>query len=423
MSSRKRNPLPAPRALTAAFTVLACSIGWAQESTPWYFGASQSLTRDSNVYRLADGVAAPGGLARADTYASTGLLGGFDQPYGRQRFRAAANIRYNRYQEQDTLNNTSYGLDAGWDWTSIWNLSGGVNVAANQSLAQLNGNSAVQTTSRNLVKTDQIGANLNWGGTGLLSVQSDYSHSRVRYSSQSSGNSNSSGDSASIGTYYNLSPALTTGVALRFTRTDAINTNQNASNGRNLDLSMNWRYSPQTGVNARLSWTRQSNSGVAGQDFSGLTGSLAANYAPTAKIGLNVSYNRDAGTNGAFFNATPTTGTTTTTTTPILYENSQVSDSLAFGATYAATAKINVNAGYQYRKALIGNAASAGGSSASLGEYDDKLSTASLGVSWAITRGWGLGCNYSHEKREASSTPPLTYSANVIGCSAQYTFR
>lgn len=421
LARKNKNLLPGPRALTAAaLTAFTSSAAWAQETIPWYVGVSQSLTRDSNVYRLSDGVAPINGESRSDTYSSTGLLGGFDQPYGRQRFRAVANVRYNKYQDQDRLDNTSYGLDAGWDWSTIWNLSGGVNVSANQSLAQLNGNSAVPTTTRNLVKTDQIGANVNWGGTGLLSVQSTYSHSRARYSDQNSGNSNSSGDSASLGAYYSLSPAVTTGLALRFTRTDATAANQNSSNGRNLDLSANWRYSPQTGANARLSWTRQSNSGSAGQEFSGLTGSLAANYAPTAKLGFNISYNRDAGTNGTFFNVPDTGGSTTA---PVLFENSQVSDSLALGASYAATAKISATAGYQYRKAKISNTAASGGASAGFGDYDDKLQTASLGVGWAISRGWQLGCNFLHEKRDVTSTPGYAYTANVIGCSASLSLR
>lgn len=418
MQARKTNRLPCQRPLIAALAALASCGAWAEDPSPYYIGVSQSLTRDSNVNRLSDSVVDPQG--RSDTYSSTGLLGGFDQPIGRQRFHGTADLRYNRYQNHDSLNNTSYGLNAGWDWATLYNISGGVSVAANQSLAQLNGNTAAPTTSRNLVKTDQVAANVAWGGTGLLSIQGGYTHSRVRFSDQSAGSNDSSGDTGSIGGYYNISPDLTTGVALRLTRTDTALSG--SSDGRNIDLSVNWRYTVQTGVNARLSFTRQSNAGGGSQDFSGLTGSIAANYAPTGKLAFSLSYNRDAGTNGTFFNAPVSTGTTTTVT-PLLFENSQVTDSIALGATYSATAKISVTAGYQYRKSRITNNTAAGNASVGGGSYDDKLQTASLGASWAIARPWQLSCNLSHEKRDASSAASLTYTANVVNCAAQFTFR
>lgn len=418
------NPICALRPLVATLAAIASSGAWAEDPSPWYVGASQSLTHDSNVYRLGDGVSPGPDRSRAGTYSSTGLLGGFDQPFGRQHFYGSGNVRYNKYLDNDTLSNTSYGLNAGWDWATVWNLSGGVNVSANQSLAQLNGNaSAAGTTSeRNLVTTDQVGANIAWGGTGLLSVRGDYTHSRARYSLASQSSSDSSADSASIGTYFNISPDLTTGVALRLTRTEqgaafagAPNGQTTTSNGRNIDLLMNWRYTVQTGVNARLSWTRQTNAGGGTQDFSGLTGSLAASYAPTAKLGFSLAYNRDAGTNSTFFNLpTQTAPGSPTPVTTVLVQNSLVADSLSLGGTYAATAKIGVTAGYTYRRSRIANP---GG-----GDYSDKLQVASLGANWAITRAWLLGCNLSHENRDTGALG-IAYTANVIGCSAQFTLR
>ncbi|MES3012817.1 MAG: hypothetical protein V4750_03685 [Pseudomonadota bacterium] len=407
------------RPLLAALAATASCSAWAEDPSPWSIGVTQSLTRDSNVYRLNNGLEPLDGKGRGDTYSSTGLIGGLDQSIGRQHFYGTANVRYNKYLDHDDLSNTSYGLNAGWDWTSIWNLSGGVNVSANQSLAQLDGNSSVQQTQgagRNLVKTDQIGANIGWGGTGLLSVQGAWTHSRVRYSLPSQFASESSGDSGSLGTYYNISPDLTAGVAFRLTRTEQPQAVQSTSEGRNVDLSLNWRHSVQTGVNARLSWTHQTNAGGGNQDFDGLTGSLAATWAPTAKLGFSVAYNRDAGTNGTFFNVPASSGPSgSMPATTVLIQNSQVANSLSLGATYAATAKIGVTAGYTYRSAKVGDFAN--------NTYDDTLQSASLGASWAITRAWQLGCNLSHEKRDTGATLGVAYTANVIGCSAQFTLR
>lgn len=413
------NRMRSLRPLLAALAATASGGAWAEDPSPWYVGASQSLTRDSNVYRLNNGLEPVDGRGRGDTYSSTGLLGGLDQSIGRQHFYGAANLRYNKYLDHDDLSNTSYGLNAGWDWTSIWNLSGGVNVSANQSLAQLNGNTSAQQTQssgRNLVRSDQIGANIAWGGTGLLSVQGAYTHSRVRYSLPTQLASESSADSGSLGTYYNITPDLTAGVAVRLTRTDQPRALQSSSEGRNLDLSVNWRYTVQTGVNARLSFTRQTNAGGSNQDFNGLTGSLSASYAPTAKLAFSAAYNRDAGTNGTFFNVPASNSPSgSTAATTVLIQNSQVANSLSLGATYAATAKIGVSAGYTYRSARVGDFAN--------NTYNDKLQSASLGANWAITRAWQLGCNLSHEKRDTGATLGVAYTANVIGCSAQFTLR
>ena len=429
MQVRTPHRLPRRSPIIAALALLANCGAHADEPSPWYIGATETIRHDSNVNRYGDGFSDPKGRGNGDTYSSTGLVGGFDQSYGRQHFYGSGTVAYNKYHAYDELNNTSYGLQAGWDWATVNNFSGGVNASANQSLAQLNGNAGPVTSSaRNLLRTEQIGTNVNWGGAGALSVQGAYTHSRVSYANPSQLGSNSSGDSASLGTYYRLGPTLTTGIAYRITRTTnpdvfdstgTLVTAENTSNGRNIDLSADWRYSAQTGVNARLSFTHQTNAGGGSQDFSGLTGSISANYAPTGKLAFTAAYARDAGTNGTLFNVPITSGSTTTGTTSTyatsVYQNTTIANTLSAGVTYAATAKIGVNANYSYRNART--------TATSASDYDDKLQTAGLGVSWAIARAWTLGCNYTHEARDAQSVPVYKYSANVFGCSAQVTLR
>lgn len=420
-----------PRTWLLALSVLGCAAANADEPSPWYVGASEGLTHDSNVSRLSNDIVDPNG--RGDTYSSTSLLGGFDQNYGRQHFFGKANVAYNKYDHHSALDNTSYGVNTGWDWASIWQLSGGFFASANQSLAQLNGNTVVQTLDKNVVRSEQVGANLNWGGVGDLGTQASFVHSRVNYSLDTAQLSNSSSNSGSLGVTYRLGPTLTTGLAYRLSRTDAFEPGSAASpsgtttaavpytsTGRNIDLTLNWNSTAQTGFSARLSFTNQGNAGGTGQDFSGLTGSLTASYAPTAKIGLSASFNRDAGANGSFFNESVLSGTASN---PVLsfrqtfYQNTTVANTLALGANYAATAKIGVNSSYTYRSATISSTQSG------VSDYNDKLQVASLGASWAVGRIWSLGCNLSHEKRDVQQTPVYAYTANVIGCSAQVTLR
>lgn len=442
----RKNPLPcrtlpAPsRLLIAALAAAAGCAASAQETSPYYIGVKQSLTYDSNVYRIGGGP--------SDIYSNTSLIGGIDQPIGRQRLYGTANLGYNKYKDESTLDNVSYGLAAGLDWQTVNRLSGNVNVGANQSLANLNGNSSQNTTRRNLVKYQQIGTAVRWGADGPLSLEGTYSHSAVRYSAPESLRSEADTDSVSAGVFYRLGPDLRAGTALRYTRTDSpyaipltapvlgvpASTNRadytsNTSNVRYLDLLADWRPTVRTSVNGRVSLTRQTNSASGGRDFSGLTGSLAATYAPTAKITLNTSLGRDVGNNSNYFSQTRTTAATSITgpitqTISGLAESSAITDTFAIGAAYEATAKIGVTLGYQYRRSeLVDTIAVTGTTFTDTNARTDNFRILSLGANYAYSRSVAFACTASHESRSVGGLLPIAYSANVIGCSGQFTFR
>ena len=411
--------------LIVALAAASSCAAWADdEHSPFYIGGKQTFLRDSNVFRTPDAV--------HDYYSITGLLGGFDQKISRQRVYATANVEANKYHNNTVLDNTSYGVNAGWDWETIESLTGTFNVNANQNLATFNGNANQPLNNeRNLVKTDQVSTSIRWGGQGILTLEGNYAHSRVRYSAPEFLVNESSADTASIGGYYRAGAFLKLGVAVRGTRTESpyavpktgapvgsVNPDDfdsNTTKGTNLDLLADWRYSEQTGVNARLSYTRQTNSRSEIQDFSGLTGALKATYVPTAKLTFEAELARDAGTNAGFFNNVGTPGST-----PLgLTQNSQTSDSASLGVRYAATAKINANAIYRYRHAKILNTQTGAASS----EQTDKLNTVGLGVTYDILRSVQLGCTYAHESRDVTGTATIAafaYKANVFGCSAQF---
>ncbi|MGK2898866.1 MAG: hypothetical protein ACSLE9_09295 [Burkholderiaceae bacterium] len=408
---QNRTPRRSAIGALAAVLLAVPAAARADEPSPWYIGASQAFTHDSNVYRIAGG---PG-----DTYSTTSLLGGFDQPIGRQRLYANAQVGYSKYRDQNTLDNTSYAVTAGWDWATIEKLSGSVNVGANRSLAQFNGNSLQSSTERNTLKAEQLNAAVRWGGDGLISLFGNYGHSRVDYSSLQSLSSDSTSDSGSIGMNYRLGARTTVGAAVRVTHTDYPHGiapagagsvdpaayRSDSSRGRNLDLLADWRYSEQTGFSARLSWTRLDYSS-SNRDFSGLTGSVSGTYAATAKLGFSATLSRDAGTNNSYLSYLDLgTGRQNV----YVLDNNQTTDSVSLGASYAATAKIGVNAGFQYRRGDNGS-----------GSASDNYRTATLGANYAVARSVQLACNLSRESRSAGVN---SYDANVVGCSAQITLR
>ena len=415
--------IPVPRQrltrhVIAAFAVLASCAAWADDPNPYYIGISETLTHDTNVYLVPNGP--------SDNYSTTSLVGGFDQSIGRQRVYLAGTVGYNRYQDQTNLNNTSYNVNAGWDWATIERLSGSVRLYANQGLATLSGNSFRPTAATNILNTEQLSANLQWGGDSRLSVLGNYTYSRVNYSAPLYISSNSTGSSASAGLYYSVNPDIKVGAALRFTRTEtpayfivpglagSFSEIANTADGRNLDLTVDWRLTAQTGINARLSRTSITNSYSGAQDFNGPTGAIYANYAPTAKLAFSAGYASDAGTYASFFNnpnappGTPVTG---------LRQYSQTNETFSLGVTYAATAKITANAGVQhtYTKYAFNSATNP--------DNSDNQRSATLGVNYVGAKHWSLGCNYHYLSRNTTGPSGYYYTDNRFGCYGQYTLR
>jgi hypothetical protein len=421
------------RTLATALAAASACGAWADEPSPYYIGVSQSLMHTSNVNNsTADPV--------GDYYSSTGLVGGFDQMISRQHLYANAHLNYNKYRHESRLDNTGYGVAAGWDWATIETLSGNISASANRSLASLDNTAGLQpnaTGEKNLLKTEQISTSVLWGGTGPLGIQGNFAHSQVKYSAIESLASESSANSAGVGLFYRLGPTLRVGTGVRFSRTetpyatlidplgsrtDPGNYNSNTATGRNVDLTADWRLTEQTGLDARLSWTRQSNSTAGSLDFSGLTGAVTARYAPTAKLSFNASASRDAGTNASFFNvastapSTPSTTTPTTTTTVNgLSQTSQTNNSYALGAGYLATAKINVSLGLSFNQSKLIDA---------LGQAsDNNTRVATLGVNWAVARNWQLGCSFARATSNTTGSTESSYGVNTTGCTAQVTLR
>ena len=421
LKSARRAPWqPLTVALAAA---AACGAARAEDPSPYFIGVTQTLTHDSNVYRVPNGA--------GDNYASTGLVGGFDQRIGRQRLFANASVQANKYQDQSNLDNTSYNISGGLDIATIEKLTGGLSVAVSQSLATANNsNTQAPTNDRNIAQTEQFAARIGWGGDAALTLNSAYSRSHVQYSALAYETSESTQDSVSFGVNYRVGASLGVGSALRLSRTVSPKGtfvspgvfDENTAKGQNIDLSVDWRPTALTSTNARLSWTKQSNSRVGDRDFSGLTGSVNASYAPTAKLAFTAGLSRDAGTNSSFFNLT---NANTGAVTPALSESSQVSNNVALTANYAATAKIGINASAQWRRSNLIDSVTVAGAGAGNERTDDTKSL-SLGANYAIARAWSLGCNLAYTKRDVTGNAVVAafaYSAKTASCTAQFTLR
>jgi hypothetical protein len=397
----------------------------APDPNPYYLGVSQGFTHDTNVYRIPDG---PG-----DNFSSTSVFGGFNQPISRQRVFGRAGVAVNRYFDESQLNNTSYDLSTGAELATIENISGGLNLGLSRNLAAPAAAAGVPTAVRNIAQTQHADLRVRWGGVSLLTLEGGVGYVRLDYSAPEYVSSESRETTGSLALYYRPGAFLRVGVGGRFERTrtpkavlDPVTGDyqSNITNGRNLDLLADYAFSQILQSNARVSYTRQTNSSIAGADFSGLTGSLGVTWRPGAKTTVQLDAARDAGFEAASQTryAAVQSGTgVILTPVSALYENNRVTNSFALGVSYAATAKIGAGARLHYTRANLVSAV--GTAAGTTNDSTDVSKSASLSVSYEITRAWGASCSATHETREVSGAVVYSYRVNTLGCATQFTWR
>jgi hypothetical protein len=441
-STLRRSARLTRRAVAVAALCASAGAAWAQNAPPstasevnasgarpYYIGASQGFFHSSNVYRI------PGGVS--DTYSSTSLLAGFDQPIGRQRVYASGSLSLNRYFDEKALDNTSYNLAAGWDFQTVGSISGGLDVGLDQQLAAPAASTAESPDARrNLARSQRVNGRLLWGGPSILTVEARGGYSRVDYADEAYAGSESSRREAGLTAYYRPGARLRLGLGVRGDWTDQPAAlvdpvtgvaQSNEVRGRNIDLVADYSVSAITSLSGRLSYTRQTNSNalLAGDDFSGLTGALTANYQATGKINAYLTLARDVGSAayGRTFYAialpsgssdpsgTPVTSPTLSQQT-VLFENNRVTSSASLGLRYAATAKIGVNLGLRYERARVASTSTAQADA----DSTDRTTLASVGIGYAATRLVSLGCDAGYERRNVSGGVDFSYSVKTVGC-------
>lgn len=386
------------------------------EPNPYYLGVSAGYSHESNLFRTPQ--------ATSDSFWSAGLLAGLDQPIGRQRLYANANVRSNTFREQEQLDNVSYGINAGLDWETVNKLSGTLSVFSNRNLANFSAGLAQPTTGKNLETTNQVLARVQYGGAGLLSVDGGAIWRRLDYTDPAWVGANLDQTTAFAGLKVRPSSALTLGIALRATRGEypdiAVDFDRN-----DVDLTAVWVPSGLSTVNARLSYGKQENKAANGatplsieqRDFSGATGFLAWDYKPTGKLNLRTTLSRDTGSENTFLRLTEDA--------PNLIafgDVSRVTTALSFLARYEATAKIVANAGVLLQRRTLSDLfLPTPGISDERGR--DRFARLWLGLTWSPTLHWQLGCNVAREKRTETGGLAVPYSANSASCSVQYVIR
>lgn len=404
----------------ATLALIATGAAATAETSPYYLGISQGFSHDSNVYRVEDSTVLPAGLNRSDTIASTALVGGIDQPIGRQRLFGNGTFRHNRFADNKALNNESYSANLGLDWETVNHLSGRLSGAASQNLARFNPDNDVPTVlAKNVERTKQLDAVGRLGVVTRLTAELGFGWREVSYSADEFRSREYDQKVGSAGLKYSPSAALTFGTALRrtdgkFGRYRAVGTGFLADRYKrnDLDLTSTWLPSGASTLQARISFTEVDHTEAVQRDYSGATGMVRWNWKPTGKLSFNTILSRDTGEEVAFLDfgggATGSDGLSKTTST------------LRLRADYALTAKITLGAGGSYARRTLVDTFTFGNGSSFPREGRDTTSNVSLNASWAPARSLLLSCEASRDRRSAAGALSDSFGITVYGCTGQF---
>ncbi len=402
---------PTARLTAATALALLCSGAALAQSSPYYIGVAQSVTHDSNLYRLGDGAATPASVkSRSDTGYTTSLVAGIDQQWGRQRLSGSGSLRANRFQNNDQLNNNGWGLNLGLDWSTIERLSGNVTLSSDRSLRRFDPAFSGNLTDRNVEDNNLLSGTVRLGVVTRLTAEATLSRRNVRFSAPAYDSSEYNQNTGSVGMRYRLGGATTVGLAWRESRVRYVSGND-PYDRRDIDLTGTWDPSALTKVYARLSQTRTRHEQQAQQqrDFSGVTGELRGSTQATGKLKLNARISRDTGQSYSTFDYQGLVGAT---------EFNRTTDALRLGADYAYSAKVAFTASGEYAKRDLNRALTF----LTL-DGSDRTTSLAVGARWTPLRAAQLGCDLTRLQGKTAGGNAIVgrnYSSNGLSCFGQF---
>lgn len=425
-----RGPVLSAQALTALAALLACGAAQADEPNPWYIGAAQTFSYESNLYRVGSSPGGqeqtlPPGTNKSDLISTTALIGGIDKAFGRQRAYGSINAGQSVYRENSKLNTPIYALNLALDWSTIERFQGTLSFGANQSQARYDtvNTGGVVATRQNIANSRNIEAIGRMGLVTKLNVEAKFGYNEIRYSAADYQHNNYQQQVSSLGVNYRPSGLLTLGSALRQTRGDYPNGlliggqhGVDRFTRNDLDFTATWEPSQVSDVSGRISATRTHYQHDPLRDSKAPTGYLAWNWRPTGKLRLRTEMRRDFGQYGSVANFGAIVGTG-------VVDYNRTTTTLHLNADQDISAKVALNASIdQAHRTLTNRYLVPQGTLATQSGSDNTL-TFTLGARWTPSRNTLVGCNLSQDRRRTDTTLSTNLGAAILGCYGQITLQ
>ncbi|WP_411886502.1 XrtB/PEP-CTERM-associated polysaccharide biosynthesis outer membrane protein EpsL [Polaromonas sp. YR568] len=399
--SSHRTLLPVPLLVLGLFPLAA----HADDLDTLQFKAGQSVTHDSNVFRLSDSANAQAVIGtpdRDDTVAVTTAGFKINKPYGLQRFELEAGVEDHHYSRFSYLDFTAVNYAAAWRWSFTPALHGNLTTdrseyvdpyADVQARGQIN-----RRTNRSTVFDAEYELDGAWRLVGGVFERTSSNSQPFTFE----GDTKVHGGEAGVRYVY---PSGTS-MAYRFRDGKGeypgrVPSPVSAGNftDREHEFRLDWAPTGKTTLRAKAAYFDRAHDGLSARDFSGFTGQLDANWAITAKTSLAGGVVRELGSYQTL--------------------NSSYYEGYRFfvAPTWKATEKTAVRLRYDhgardFKGPLPGFAAS---------NRRDTTDLLSLAVEWQALRALKLTASVQSDRRK-SNEPGADYKSNSFGIAADASF-
>jgi len=387
----------------AASLAVAFVPAWADEADAINFGVSQTVTRDSNLYRLADGVE-PAGGERGDTVSVTGVTAAFDRVFSRQRLQADLGVKHSAYAVHDNLDYSAPSLRLAWDWQLGNHWSGVFSHGYTEAMSSFDDTAGTSQTISRYVRTT-ASANYWWHpdwavGVGAVRV-------RNRYLDDASPLSEF--DSRDVDVNLTYRPASGNRLVLTARQTDGRYPNRPEETGsirdyqqRDLRVAGDWRLTGALRLSGYFGFSDRSYDLAPNRDFQGYTGRLALHWVPTAKTAVTFSWRREIGAQED------------------LVANYAVTRVVSIAPVWSISDKLRLGGTIEVRSRDYGGDPELGFDGL-VSERDDRTTTYGLDLSYQYMRALNFSAGLKKYRR-TSVLESREYEAEVFWVSGAFTF-
>ena len=421
MTRSAHHPATALKQILTAALAACAAVAANAETSPYYIGAQQGFTSDSNITRVSESTG-----PRSDVISSTGLFGGFDQPIGRQRLSGNLSTNLNRYRHNSQLNNTDVQGLLRLDWSTINHLSGELQATRAQDLYHPDTDSASIADQKIILRRSDAFFQARLGVVTEWTLEAGVAGSTSRYSAEALRNSDVDQASYNVGVRFRPSDLIDLGLKGRHADIKyphALSSSGAEVNNKlkreDVDLTAAWSPTGNSTLRARLSHSKWDYSLASYRDSVTTTGALSYDWHPAGRTALTLSLLRDSDVGNSSFE-NPLVSSVSTAT--------KIATTAKLDLRYELTGKIRLGSHLQYARRNLDNSLTetVKGSTTDLpSQAEDRTSTVGLSVSYAATRSVSLSCNIAHSSRSISddNVQPLTYPYrdNTATCSASLT--
>lgn len=389
-----------PALLAVMVSALMLPSAQAQEDDlPLFLTASQTFTRDSNLFRDDNN-------KQSDTISSTALRLGVNKAYGRQNYRLDVTASRNSYSEFDQFNYNGL-VSSGEFLTDIgshFRLT--ASAAASETLPKFE-DSEANRNGRNTLRVKRGGLDLRYGLYGRVSMNMGYNQADQKYRITTSDNRES--DTWNAGVRYQPTDLMFYGLNYSQTDTKFVDrVNEEQVQRRNLSLVANWRVTGFSVLSGSMGYTRERYEKDPAADFNGVTGSAAWTFTPAGKVSYRLNWLRDTNNQGGY---TAAGGLAT-------ISQQRLTNQFSASASWQATSKISANlqlAHIRYDEEESNTSELNPDTSQS-----GRLNSVSLGVDYQPLRSVSVGCDVQRYDRTRSKFS-RAYSGRSMSCSVGFT--